>query len=75
MPADACSVKTYPQPLPQQREGALENKTLMENKQFEYKVISSVVGTEKKLNKLGFEGWELVAVFDCRLYLKREYKG
>ena len=43
-------------------------------KQFEYKVISSVVGTEKKLNKLGFEGWELVAVFDCRLYLKREYK-
>ena len=43
-------------------------------KQFEYKVISSVVGTEKKLNKLGLEGWELVAVFDCRLYLKREYK-
>ena len=43
-------------------------------KQYEYKVISSVVGTEKKLNKLGFDGWELVAVFDCRLYLKREYK-
>ena len=43
-------------------------------KQFEYKVISSIVGTEKKLNKLGMEGWELVAVFDCRLYLKREYK-
>ena len=43
-------------------------------KQFEYKVISSIVGTEKKLNKLGFEGWELVAVFDSRLYLKREYK-
>ena len=43
-------------------------------KQFEYKVISSIVGTEKKLNKLGFEVWELVAVFDCRLYLKREYK-
>ena len=43
-------------------------------KQFEYKVLSSIVGTEKKLNKLGMEGWELVAVFDCRLYLKREYK-
>ena len=43
-------------------------------KQFEYKVLSSIVGTEKKLNKLGFEGWELVAVFDGRLYLKREYK-
>ena len=44
-------------------------------KQFEYKVITSVVGTEKKLNKMGFEGWELVAVFDCRMYLKREVKG
>ena len=49
-----------------------DNKTM---KQFEYKVISSIVGTEKKLNKLGYEGWELVAVFDCRLYLKREIKG
>ena len=27
-----------------------------------------------KKNRLGMEGWELVAVFDCRLYLKREYK-
>ena len=46
----------------------------MEKKQFEYKVISSVVGTEKKLNKLGFEGWELVAVECGTYYLKREYK-
>ena len=51
------------------------NIAVKKMKQFEYKVISSVVGTEKKLNKLGFEGWELVAVFDCRLYLKREYKA
>ena len=43
-------------------------------KRFEYKVITSVVSTEKKLNKLGYEGWELVAVFDCRMYLKREYQ-
>ena len=43
-------------------------------KQFEYKVITSVVGTEKKLNKLGFEGWELVA-YECGTFIfKREYK-
>lgn len=54
--------------------GVYSVKLVIIMKQFEYKVISSVVGTEKKLNKLGFEGWELVAVFDCRLYLKREYK-
>ena len=44
-------------------------------KQFEYKVVTRLVGVEKKLNELGYEGWELVAVFDCRLYLKREIKG
>ena len=33
-------------------------------KQFEYKVVTRLVGVEKKLNELGFEGW----VF------KREYK-
>ena len=43
-------------------------------KQFEYKVFTRIVGIEKHLNKLGFEGWELVAV-DCGQYvLKREYK-
>ena len=33
-----------------------------------------MVGTEKKLNKLGFEGWELVAVYGERVFMKREYK-
>lgn len=43
-------------------------------KQFEYKVFTRIVGIEKHLNKLGFEGWELVAV-DCGQYImKREYK-
>ena len=31
-------------------------------KQFEYKVISRLIGVEKRLNELGYEGWELVAV-------------
>ncbi|MBO6288596.1 MAG: hypothetical protein J6M94_08430 [Prevotella sp.] len=44
-------------------------------KQYEYKVIQSLIGTEKKLNELGFEGWELVGVDNCALYLKREYKA
>ena len=66
MPAVAYSAKTNLQLI-------IDNWELI-MKQFEYKVISSIVGTEKKLNKLGYEGWELVAVFDCRLYLKREYK-
>ena len=41
-------------------------------KQFEYKVITRLVGVEKKLNELGFEGWELVAVDSGTMYLKRE---
>ena len=44
-------------------------------KQFEYKVINRLVGIEKKLNELGFEGWELVA-YECGAFIfKREYKG
>ena len=43
-------------------------------KQYEYTVISPLIKREDKLNELGFEGWELVAVSDIYLYLKREYK-
>ena len=43
-------------------------------KQYEYKVISPLINREDKLNELGFEGWELVAVSDIYMYLKREYK-
>ena len=43
-------------------------------KQFEYKVVTRLVGVEKRLNELGFEGWELVAVESATYYFKREYK-
>jgi len=43
-------------------------------KQYEYKVITPFLNTEKKLNELGFEGWELVAVEHGSYILKREYK-
>ena len=36
-------------------------------KQFEYKVITRLVGVEKKLNELGYEGWELVHA-ECGTY-------
>jgi len=48
------------------------NKTM---KQFEYKVVTRLIGVEKKLNDLGFEGWELVAVECGTYYFKREIKG
>ena len=44
-------------------------------KQFEYKVVTRLIGIEKKLNELGYEGWELVAVESGTYYFKREYKG
>ena len=44
-------------------------------KQFEYKVVTRLIGVEKKLNDLGFEGWELVAVECGTYYFKREIKG
>ena len=42
-------------------------------KRFEYKVVSRLVGVEKKLNELGYEGWELIAADNCTFFLKREY--
>ena len=43
-------------------------------KHFEYKVITRLIGVEKKLNELGFEGWVLVAADQGRYIFKREYK-
>ena len=45
-------------------------------KQFEYKVMCIPVTAQETLLKgLGTEGWELVAVFNMYLYLKREKTG
>ena len=43
-------------------------------KQFEYKVYTPFLASDEKLNKLGAEGWELVAVDGGTFYFKREYK-
>ena len=50
------------------------DNTIRDMKQFEYKVLTRLVGVEKKLNELGFEGWELVAVECGTYFFKREYK-
>ena len=42
-------------------------------KKYEYKTVSVLWRTEHKLNQLGYEGWELVAVDGGRMYLRREY--
>jgi hypothetical protein len=42
-------------------------------KHFEYKVITRIIGVEKRLNELGYEGWELVAVDGGTYVFKREY--
>ena len=42
-------------------------------KRFEYKVITRPFSAEKKLNQLGYEGWELVAASGGQYVFKREY--
>ncbi len=42
-------------------------------KRFEYKVITRILGVEKRLNELGYEGWELVACDGGSYVFKREY--
>ncbi len=44
-------------------------------KHYEYKIISPLIKREDKLNELGDLGWELVAVSDVNMYLKREING
>ena len=43
-------------------------------KRFEYKVVSKLFHVKDKLNELGEQGWELVAVsaYATDLFLKRE---
>ena len=42
-------------------------------KRFEYKVITPLFRLERKLNQLGYDGWEVVACTGSSLVLKREY--
>ena len=42
-------------------------------KRFEYKVLVPMFRTERKLNQLGYDGWEVVASSGSSIILKREY--
>ena len=41
-------------------------------KRYEYKTIRALFHREQKLNQWGYDGWELVAVDQGTMYLKRE---
>ena len=41
-------------------------------KRYEYKTVLTLFRKERKLNELGYYGWELVAVEGGVMYLKRE---
>ena len=41
-------------------------------KRYEYKTMTVLFRAERKLNRLGYDGWELVAVDGGTMYLKRE---
>ena len=42
-------------------------------KRYEYKKVFAILGATKKLNRLGYEGWELVSVDSGTMYFRREY--
>ena len=42
-------------------------------KRYEYKTVSLLWRIERKLNQLGYDGWEVVAGTGNSIILKREY--
>lgn len=43
-------------------------------KRYEYKVMTPLFRTERKLNQLGYDGWKVVAGASSMLVLMREYE-